>query len=154
VLLGKPEILVLDEPTNGLDPGEMREVRQLVRRVAEAGSTVLFSSHVLAEVEQICTHAVVMDKGRFVAAGSVADLIGSSGTVYLEVDDVAVARRVLEGIPAVMRIDDEAPGLAVTLDGGRRSELVTALVGAGVAVETVTARRRLEDAFLGLVEGF
>jgi ABC-2 type transport system ATP-binding protein len=154
VLLGKPEILVLDEPTNGLDPGEMREVRQLVRRVAEAGSTVLFSSHVLAEVEQICTHAVVMDKGRFVAAGSVADLIGSSGTVYLEVDDVAVARRVLEGIPAVLRIDDEAPGLAVTLDGGRRSELVTALVGAGVAVETVTARRRLEDAFLGLVEGF
>jgi ABC-2 type transport system ATP-binding protein len=154
VLLGKPEILVLDEPTNGLDPGEMREVRQLVRRVAEAGSTVLFSSHVLAEVEQICSHAVVMDKGRFVAAGSVADLIGSSGTVYLEVDDVAVARRVLQGIPAVLGIDDEAPGLAVTLDGGRRSELVTALVGAGVAVETITARRRLEDAFLGLVEGF
>jgi ABC-2 type transport system ATP-binding protein len=153
VLLGKPQILVLDEPTNGLDPGEMREVRQLVRRVAEAGATVLFSSHVLAEVEQICTHAVVMDKGRFVAGGSVSDLIGSSGTVYLEVDDVAVARRVLEGIPSVQRIDDEAPGLAVTLDGGRRSELVTALVGAGVAVETVTARRRLEDAFLGLVEG-
>ena len=63
VLLGRPEVLVLDEPTNGLDPGEMREVRQLVRRVAEAGATVLFSSHVLAEVEQICTHAVVMDKG-------------------------------------------------------------------------------------------
>ena len=154
VLLGKPEILVLDEPTNGLDPGEMREVRQLVRRVAEAGSTVLFSSHVLAEVEQICTHAVVMDKGRFVAAGSVADLIGSSGTVYLEVDDVAVARRVLEGVPAVQRVDDELPGLAVMLDGGRRSDLVAALVAAGVAVETVTARRRLEDAFLGLVEGF
>ena len=77
VLLGKPEILVLDEPTNGLDPGEMREVRQLVRRVAEAGSTVLFSSHVLAEVEQICTHAVVMDKGKLVATGSVADLIGT-----------------------------------------------------------------------------
>jgi len=153
VLLGRPEILVLDEPTNGLDPGEMREVRQLVRRVAEAGSTVLFSSHVLAEVEQICTHAVVMDKGRFVAGGSVADLIGSSGTVYLEVDDLPVARRVLEGLPSVQRIEDEMPGLAVSLDGGRRSDLVAALVGAGVAVETVTARRRLEDAFLGLVEG-
>jgi ABC-2 type transport system ATP-binding protein len=153
VLLGKPEILVLDEPTNGLDPGEMREVRQLVRRVAEAGSTVLFSSHVLAEVEQICTHAVVMDKGRLVAAGSVADLIGSSGTVYLEVDDVAAARRLLEGMPSVQRVDDEVPGLAVAIDGGQRSELVAALVGAGIAVETVTARRRLEDAFLGLVEG-
>jgi ABC-2 type transport system ATP-binding protein len=153
VLLGQPEVLVLDEPTNGLDPGEMREVRQLVRRVAEAGSTVLFSSHVLAEVEQICTHAVVMDKGRLVAAGSVSDLIGTSGTVYLEVDDVAAATRVLDALPTVSRVDDEMPGLAVTMDGGRRSELVAALVGAGIAVETVTARRRLEDAFLGLVEG-
>ncbi len=154
VLLGKPEILVLDEPTNGLDPGEVREVRQLVRRVAEAGATVLFSSHVLAEVEQICTHAVVMDKGRLVATGSVEDLIGSAGSVYLEVDDVAAARRVLEALPAVRRVDDEAPGLAVTIDGARRSELVLALVQAGVAVETVTARRRLEEAFLGLVEAF
>jgi ABC-2 type transport system ATP-binding protein len=153
VLLGRPEILVLDEPTNGLDPGEMREVRQLVRRVAESGSTVLFSSHVLAEVEQICTHAVVMDKGKLVATGSVSDLIGTSGTVYVEVDDSAAARRVLEGLPSVLRIDDEMPGLAVTMDGGRRSDLVAALVAAGLAVETVTARRRLEDAFLGLVEG-
>jgi ABC-2 type transport system ATP-binding protein len=152
VLLGRPEVLVLDEPTNGLDPGEMREVRQLVRRVAEAGSTVLFSSHVLAEVEQICTHAVVMDKGKLVAAGSVSDLIGSAGSVYLEVDDPATARRVLESLPMVQRIDDETPGLAVAIDGGRRSELVAALVAAGVAVETVTARRRLEEAFLGLVE--
>jgi len=70
VLLGRPEVLVLDEPTNGLDPGEMREVRQLVHRVAEAGATVLFSSHVLAEVEQTCSHAVVMDKGKLVASSS------------------------------------------------------------------------------------
>jgi ABC-2 type transport system ATP-binding protein len=154
VLLGKPEILVLDEPTNGLDPGETREVRQLVRRVAEAGSTVLFSSHVLVEVEQICTHAVVMDKGKLVAAGSVEALIGSAGSVYLEVDDVAAARRVLEAIPGVRRVDDEAPGLAVAIDGIRRSDLVQALVQAEVAVETVTARRRLEEAFLGLVEAF
>jgi ABC-2 type transport system ATP-binding protein len=152
VLLGRPEILVLDEPTNGLDPQEMREVRRLVHRVAEAGSTVLFSSHVLAEVEQICTHAVVMDKGRLVATGSVAELIGDAGSVYLEVDDEALARRVLEQLPNVRRVEGEAPGLAVSIDGGHRSELVAALVHAGVAVETVTARRRLEEAFLGLVE--
>jgi ABC-2 type transport system ATP-binding protein len=105
-------------------------------------------------VEQICTHAVVMDKGKLVAAGSVEDLIGSAGSVYLEVDDVGAARRVLETLPAVRRIDDEAPGIAVTIDGARRSELVAALVHAGIAVETVTVRRRLEDAFLGLVEAF
>ena len=152
VLLGRPDILVLDEPTNGLDPGELREVRQLVRRVADAGSTVLFSSHILGEVEQTCTHAVVMDKGHLIASGSVAELIGSSGTVYLEVDDVDAARRVLGQLTMVERVDDETPGLAVGINGGSRSELVAALVRAGVGVETVTARRRLEDAFLGLVE--
>jgi ABC-2 type transport system ATP-binding protein len=152
VLLGRPDVLVLDEPTNGLDPGELREVRQLVHRVAEAGATVLFSSHILAEVEQTCTHAVVMDKGHLVAAGSVADLIGSSGVVYLEVDDVGVARGVLERLPSVQSVDPEPPGLAVGINGGSRSELVAELVRAGVGVETVTARRRLEDAFLGMVE--
>ena len=152
VLLGRPDVLVLDEPTNGLDPGELREVRQLVRRVADAGATVLFSSHILGEVEQTCTHAVVMDKGHLIASGSVAELIGSSGTVYLEVDDVAAARRVLGQLTMVERVDDETPGLAVGINGGSRSELVSALVHAGVGVETVTARRRLEDAFLGLVE--
>ncbi len=93
-----------------------------------------------------------MDKGKLVAAGSVADLIGAAGSVYLEVDDEAAARRVLESLPMVRRIDPEQPGLAVSIDGGRRSDLVAALVQAGVAVETVTARRRLEEAFLGLVE--
>jgi ABC-2 type transport system ATP-binding protein len=153
VLLGRPEVLVLDEPTNGLDPGEMREVRQLVHRVAEAGATVLFSSHVLAEVEQTCSHAVVMDKGKLVASGSVVDLIGSSGSVYLEVDDVPAALRVLHSLPTVTRVDEEPPGLTVVTGGGRRADLVVALVQAGVGVETVTSRRRLEDAFLGLVEG-
>ena len=152
VLLGRPEILVLDEPTNGLDPQEIREVRRLVHRVAESGATVLFSSHVLAEVEQICTHAVVMDKGQLVATGSVADLIGDAGSVYLEVDDEAAARRVLEALPMVKRIEPEQPGLAVAIEGGKRSDIVAALVQAGIAVETVTARRRLEEAFLGLVE--
>ena len=153
VLLGRPEVLVLDEPTNGLDPGEMREVRQLVHRVAEAGATVLFSSHVLAEVEQTCSHAVVMDKGRLVASGTVLELIGSSGSVYLEVDDVPAALRVLHSVPTVTSVDEEPPGLTVVTGGGRRADLVAALVQAGVGVETITSRRRLEDAFLGLVEG-
>jgi ABC-2 type transport system ATP-binding protein len=153
VLLGRPDVLVLDEPTNGLDPGEMREVRQLVRRVAEAGATVLFSSHILAEVEQICTHAVVMDKGHLVASGSVSELVGGSGLVYLEVDDVARAQQVLETLDTVKRVNPEPPGLTVSVNDGTRAALVAALVHAGVGVETVTLRRRLEDAFLGMVEG-
>jgi len=153
VLLGRPEVLVLDEPTNGLDPAEMREVRLLVQRLAAAGRTVLFSSHVLAEVEQVCTHAVVMDRGKLVAAGEVAALIGESGSVYLEVGDVARASTVLDGLGFVGAVIAEPPGLSVTLrDGGRRADIVRALVAADVDVETVAVRRRLEDAFLGLVE--
>jgi ABC-2 type transport system ATP-binding protein len=153
VLLGRPEVLVLDEPTNGLDPGEMREVRLLVHRLAAAGRTVLFSSHVLAEVEQVCTHAVVMDRGKLVATGEVTALIGESGSVYLEVDDLTRAELVLRELPAVRSVAPEPPGLAVTLaTAARRADLVRALVNAGIDVETVTARRRLEDAFLGLVE--
>jgi ABC-2 type transport system ATP-binding protein len=72
--------------------------------------------------------------------------------VYLEVDDEVAARRVLEQLPMVRRVEAETPGLAVGIEGGQRSDLVAALVQAGIAVQTVTARRRLEEAFLGLVE--
>jgi ABC-2 type transport system ATP-binding protein len=150
-LLSRPEVLVLDEPTSGLDPGEMREVRQLLRRVSEQGATVLLSSHLLSEVEQVCSHAVVMDKGKLVAAGPVQDLIGSSGSVYFEVSNVRRATSTLKKVKGVRRVVPEPPGLAVEFDGVKRSELVSALVHAGIGVETVTARHQLEDAFLGLV---
>ncbi len=151
VLLGRPELLLLDEPTNGLDPQEMRAIRELVRRLSEQGVTVLLSSHLLAEVEQVCSHVVVMDKGRLVTTGTVRELIAESTSAYLEVDDVERARRLLEAIPGVSRVTDESPGLSIDLDGVARSALVAALVQAGIAVETVTSRHQLEDAFLGLV---
>jgi ABC-2 type transport system ATP-binding protein len=150
-LLGSPEVLVLDEPTSGLDPAEMREIRNLLRRLSAAGVTVLVSSHLLTEVEQACTHVVVMDRGRLVAAGTVAELVQASHLAYLEVDDLVRARQVLERVPGVQSVRAEGAGVEVELDGPRRSDLVAALVGAGIAVETVTARHRLEDAFLGLL---
>jgi ABC-2 type transport system ATP-binding protein len=151
VLLGRPELLLLDEPTNGLDPQEMRAVRELLRRLSDAGVTVLLSSHLLAEIEQVCSHVVVMDKGQLVTAGTVRDLLAVSTSAYLEVDDVEAARTALAGVPGVTRVTVETPGISVELDGAARSALVVALVNAGVAVETVTARHQLEDAFLGLV---
>jgi ABC-2 type transport system ATP-binding protein len=150
-LLSHPDVLVLDEPTSGLDPGEMREVRQLLRRVSEQGATVLLSSHLLAEVEQVCSHAVVMDKGKLVAAGPVQELIGGQGSVYLEVSNVRRATTVLKKLKGVQRVVAEPPGLAVELDRIKRSDVVAALVHAGIGVETVTARHHLEDAFLGMV---
>jgi ABC-2 type transport system ATP-binding protein len=153
VLLNRPQLLVLDEPTVGLDPGEMRDVRDLIRRLGQEGSTIFLSSHILAELELVCTHAAVMAKGKLVASGTVEELIGGRQSVYVEVDDVERALRVLQATPGVIRAEPEPPGVAVALDGIARNEIVAALVHAGVGVETVSTRRRLEDAFLGMMEG-
>ncbi len=151
VLLGRPELLLLDEPTNGLDPQEMRAIRELVRRLSDEGVTVLLSSHLLTEIEQVCSHVVVMDKGALVTTGTVRELIAESRSAYFEVDDMVRARQLLQSMPGVKRVTDEHPGLSVDLDGVARSALVAALVQAGIGVETVTSRHQLEDAFLGLV---
>ncbi len=150
-LLGRPELLVYDEPTNGLDPQEMRAVRTLIHRIADEGRTVLLSSHILSEIEQVCSHAVVMDRGRLVAAGTVAELVASGASAYVEVDDSARAREVLAQLAGVGGVTDEAPGLVISLAGATRPEIVAALVAAGIGVQTVTSRHALEEAFLGLV---
>ena len=111
-MLGLPELLVLDEPTNGLDPPQIAEMRQVLRSYAATGRTVVISSHLLAEVEQTCSHVVVMHRGRLVAAGSVADVAGADA-VTLSVPDPQAARVVLAGagivateIPARRALED------------------------------------------------
>jgi ABC-2 type transport system ATP-binding protein len=150
-LLGNPDLLLLDEPTVGLDPEEMRETRNLARRVADGGATVFLSSHILAEVEQVCTHVAIMDHGHLVASGSVGQIIGAAASVYIEVDDVDKAMKVLGETAGVTRMTREPPGISIVLDGLQRKELVAALVQAGVGVETITSRHRLEDAFLQML---
>jgi ABC-2 type transport system ATP-binding protein len=154
-MMNAPALLVLDEPTNGLDPAETRRIRVAMGDISARGTTVLLSSHLLAEVEQMCSDALVIDHGTLVAAGTVADLVGSSKAVELEVDDAAKARTVLERIDGVLGIDAGEPvdhRLVVQLNGIARSEIVRALVLADVRVETAMPRRRLEDAYLSLVE--
>jgi ABC-2 type transport system ATP-binding protein len=152
-LLGHPEVMVLDEPTNGLDPGEMREIRKLLQRLSNRGVTVLLSSHLLGEVEQVCSHVVVMERGHLVAAGPIAELTAATTSVYFEVDDVDRARQILSSHAGVRSVRDQDPGLVVELIDVRRAELVAALVHGGVGVDTVGSQHRLEDAFLGLLAG-
>ena len=152
VLLNQPDLLLLDEPTTGLDPQEMREIRDLIHKLAQQGATILLSSHILAEVEQVCTHAAVMNRGRLVAIGSVGELVGAAASVYLEVDDVNRAMEVLARIGGVRGATPEPPGISVQLNGLERKKLVAALVNAGVGVETVSSRHRLEDAFIGMLQ--
>src|SRR5207247_1616909 len=151
-LLGKPDLLILDEPTTGLDPQQMREMRLLVHSIANRSATVILSSHLLGEVEQVCSHAAVVNRGHVVAAGTVAELIGGATTVYLEVDDVARAREVLGKLKGVHAVNAEGIGLSVELDGIDRKVVVAKLVRGGIGVETVMSRHRLEDAFLDLLE--
>jgi ABC-2 type transport system ATP-binding protein len=151
-LLGQPELLILDEPTDGLDPQQMYEMRQLIRGLAQRGITVLLSSHLLGEVEQVCTHAAIMDRGRLVASGTVAELVGASPTVYVEVDDTEAGARVLRSLAGPGGVKTEGTGLVVDLDGSGPAAVAAALVGAGVGLRAMTPRRRLEDVFLGLIE--
>ncbi|MFJ4362837.1 CocE/NonD family hydrolase [Streptomyces chartreusis] len=155
-MLGLPDLLILDEPTNGLDPPQIREMRQVMIRYAAAGRTVIVSSHLLAEVEQSCTHLVVMDRGRLVQAGPVSEIIGSGDTLLVGtpaaveepiVDKVAA----LPGVASAVRTDD---GLLVRLDAdGSATRLVAELVRLEVPVQSVGPHRRLEDAFLTLIGG-
>ncbi len=150
-LLGRPPLLILDEPTSGLDPRQVREVRSLIRSVAARGTTVLLSSHLLAEVEQVCTHVAVIDRGHLVTAGTVAELTGAADTVYLEVDEVPAAMLLLGAMTQVIGLRLDGKGLLVELAGLSRPELVSALVRARIGVETIMGRHRLEDAFLGIL---
>ena len=157
-LLGEPELLMLDEPTNGLDPTGMREMRRLLRGMADAGTTVFVSSHLLAEVEAMCDRVGVMAQGRIVAEGPPGTLRGAADRVRIEVDDVGAARAILERTPGVSIASMSGDGsgvLQVTLVGDASAgALNTALVGAGIRVDALVPERdTLEDVFLHLVEG-
>jgi ABC-2 type transport system ATP-binding protein len=150
-MLGLPELLVLDEPTDGLDPPQIAEMRRVLRRYATDGRAVLVSSHLLAEVEQTCTHVVVVNKGRIVASGEVEEIVGESPSVHFDVSDPAAALAVLKRLDGVRVVPEGERGLVVDTNGTARSEVVAELVRAGIGVDRVVPRRRLEDAFLALV---
>ncbi|MGX1760067.1 alpha/beta fold hydrolase [Streptomyces lydicus] len=154
-MLGLPELLILDEPTNGLDPPQIRAMREVLIRYAAAGRTVIVSSHLLSEVEQSCTHLVVMDRGRLVRSGPVAEITGSGDTVLVGVAEAvgdAVVEKVaaLPGVASAVRAEG---GLLVRLDGVTATYLLTELLRLEVAVDRIGPHRRLEDAFLTLIGG-
>ncbi|OZM76692.1 alpha/beta fold hydrolase [Pseudonocardia sp. MH-G8] len=150
-MLGLPDLLVLDEPTNGLDPPQISAMREVLRRYAAGGRTVLVSSHLLAEVEQTCTHVVVMHRGEVVADGSVAEIIAGGGAATFTVDAPERAASVLADLAGVRSVEVVEGAVHAELNGTPRAEAVRALVTAGVEVTTAGPRRHLEDAFLQLV---
>jgi len=149
-LLKDPELLILDEPTNGLDPAGMAEMRTFIRSLAEGGRTVVLSSHLMGEVEQVCDRVGVIRAGTLVAEGTVAELRGRAA-LRVRAEPLPEAARVLATLPGVGAVTDGGGVLDVTVDTGRAAAINRALVEAGVAVSELSVQTAsLEDVFLEL----
>jgi ABC-2 type transport system ATP-binding protein len=149
-LLRDPELLILDEPANGLDPAGIKEVRELIRKLGNEGRTVFVSSHILSEVRQMCDHVAILARGRMVKVGSVQDVLaGEARSVFVRVDDLAKARSVLTADG--MTIEDAGDGLSVSIDPARASEVSRSLAGHGLFVSELRSDEAdLETVFLEL----
>ena len=150
-MLNDPELIVLDEPANGLDPKGMKEVRDIIRILADRGKTIFLSSHLLWEVERTCTHVSIVRKGRVVATGTVAEIVGGEVTAVVRAEDGDALRAALEAYPeaASVRAGDE--GLVVALASDDLAALNRYLAGRGIHVSHLARRQRsLEDAFMDL----
>jgi len=160
-LLSDPDLLILDEPTNGLDPGGIQEFRALVRSWIAEGRTLILSSHLLDEVEKICDHVAIVDRGRIVAQGSLAELsAGADGAITIGCDDPHTALASIDGNGSLREVEEIAGGLRVLLRPDAPLEKVAAelnkqLVTAGIAVHRLEPSHvSLEHRFLEITRRF
>jgi ABC-2 type transport system ATP-binding protein len=156
-LLRSPRLLLLDEPTTGLDPAGMRDMRELVRDLGRRGITVLLSSHLMPEVEELCNRVAIIRSGRVAYEGSLEELRARAGISYrLRTIDDVLARRICERQPGIEVIDDAMPAglLFKAPSEDVVAALSLALAGAGAPILELTPRQAsLEEVFLQLTEG-
>lgn len=153
-LLKDPDLLILDEPTNGLDPAGMAEMRQLIRNLGQGERTVLLSSHLMGELEQICDRIGVVKDGRLVTEGTLDDL-RHGARLKLRAEPAGRARELLLALEGVGRVESNGDGvLMVEASPTRAAEINSHLVSAGIAVsELCSVKLSLESVFLSLTEG-
>ena len=150
-LLGNPRLVILDEPTNGLDPAGQQEVRALIPRLAEEGRSVLLASHVLHEVEQVCDRVAILRKGKLVAEGPVRELVKRGAFLEIRVDDLNAAMRVLKAQDFVrsVRIDDGS--LHVEASADQAAAIARKLAEHEIYPSSLTEKQStLEDVFLDI----
>jgi ABC-type multidrug transport system ATPase subunit len=151
-LLKDPELLIVDEPTNGLDPAGMAEMRTFIRGLGRGRRTVLLSSHLMTEVEQICDRVGVIRSGSLVGEGTVTELRGRE-TLRVRAEPVGAAERLLATLPAVERVTVSDSGLHIAADPSQASAINEALVEAGIAVSELRREQAsLEEIFLELTQ--
>jgi ABC-2 type transport system ATP-binding protein len=153
-LLRKPRLLILDEPATGLDPAGMRDMRTLIRRLAEEGITVLLSSHQLPEVQELCDRVAIVDRGKVVYEGALADLRRQGGAGYrLRTTDNARALSVARVQPGIAHVDGGEQGIVLQAQESDVGALSLALAGAGIGILALTPElATLEDLFFRLTE--
>ena len=151
-LLKDPELLILDEPTNGLDPAGMAEMRDFIRSLGRGRRTVLLSSHLMTEVEQVCDEVGVIRAGELVGEGTVDELRGRAG-LRVRAEPLAEAERVVAALPMVEQVTTVDGALRIVADPAHAPAINRALVEAGIAVSELAAdRASLEQVFLELTQ--
>jgi ABC-2 type transport system ATP-binding protein len=153
-LLRDPKLLILDEPTNGLDPAGIRDMRGLIKRLAAEGMTVFLSSHLLAEVEELCTRVAIVNNGRIVYEGALAELHASAAPRYrLRTTDLDHARSVCAQDPRIRDLSVEGSELTFSADEQTVVELSRKLAAAGVGIAAlIPESATLESLFFQLTE--
>ncbi len=153
-LLNDPEILILDEPTNGLDPQGIHQIREIIKRVASQGTTILLASHLLDEVEKVCSHVVILRKGRKLYSGRVEDMMASHGFFELKSSDNAKLVAFLENNNSFSKIENENGLITAFLNEEMSSEVLNrSLMEQGIVLSHLVQRKEsLEEQFLTLTK--
>lgn len=153
-LVNDPEILILDEPTNGLDPQGIHQIREIIKKIAASGTTILLASHLLDEVEKVCTHVVILRKGMSLYSGSVDGMNASHGFITMQSDDLDSLRSALEQMDAFTNIKQEGESLIAYLKNPMdASEVNKALFAKGISLSRLEKRKEsLEEQFLEITK--
>lgn len=148
-MLGDPELIILDEPANGLDPEGMREIRDIITNLASRGKTIFLSSHLLWEVERTCTHVAVIKKGRIVGQGSVAAVTSGAARIELRAADLELLKKIVSDYPGMVSVNIEGAMVIAEIGSDDMAALNRFVVERGVYLSHLAVRQRsLEDAFL------
>ena len=153
VLMGDPEVLVLDEPANGLDPEGIAEVRHIVKQEADKGKTIIMASHILDEVEKVCSHVAILRKGELLKVGQVGSLLKTDISMILAADDLEQLKAELRALELVTLVREDAGEVEVVLKSGvSPGEINRILVSRGIVLEKMEVHKQsLEEQFLELV---
>lgn len=151
-LLNDPEILILDEPTNGLDPQGIRQIRDIINLIASQGTTILLASHLLDEVEKVCSHVLVLQKGEILYSGKVSGMNSEEEFFEVKSDDILALKNALQLFPSITRID-ESEGKLLIYGDANPSEINKYLAEKGIYLDHLFKRKNtLEEQFLKLTD--